>query len=246
MNTARTRRAVAAAASVLALTSLNACGAIGDLVPGMDPFLDQSPRSMAKAGFADMRDVTSVRVLGSMEDKKNGFTRVDLRLDDTTCTGTLDMPAGTVRVLKTDQGAWYSFDAKFWRSAAGNSPQGDKLVRQYASRWSVIGADDKPLLKLCDLDTVLSGFTVDGDDSEETIEAGEVVQVGEADAVPVTGQDGKDRVTAWISVAAPHLVLKMAPAKDTGRPDVLYFEEFGAKVVAESPAKKDVVVFPTS
>jgi hypothetical protein len=243
MNTARTRRVAAVGASVLVLSG---CGTIGELMPGTDPFLEQSPRSIARAGFAEMREVTSVRVLGSMEDKKNGFTRIDLRLDDTTCTGSLDMRDGTVRVLKTDRGAWYSLDEKFWRSAVGNSSQGDKLVRQYASRWSVIGADDKALLKLCDLDAVVSGFTVNGDDAEESIEVGEVVKVGDADAVPVTGQDGKDRVTAWISVDAPHHVLKMAPARDTGRPDALYFEEFGAKVVAESPAKKDVVVFPTS
>ena len=49
------------------------------------------------------------------------------------------------------------------------------------------------------------------------------------------------RVTAWVDVAAPHHVLKLAPADDGGRPDALYFEEFGADVVAESPEENDVI-----
>ena len=47
-----------------------------------------------------------------------------------------------------------------------------------------------------------------------------------------------------MAVTAPHRVLKIAPADDTGRPDELYFEEFGADVVAESPPKKDIVTLP--
>lgn len=246
MNTARSRRALAGGATLLALSSLTACGAIGDFVLGSDPFLDQSPRSMAKAAFADMREVTSLRVLGSLEDKDNGFTKVDLRLDDSSCAGTLDMPAGTMRIRKNDKGAWLSLDEDFWRTNAGGSPQADKLVREFADQWSVIGKKDKAILKLCDLDSLLTTFEVDEDDTEDTIEAGEVVLVGDADAVPVTGQDGKERVTAWVSVEAPHRVLKMAPARDEGRPDALYFEEFGADVVVESPAKKDVVTLPRS
>lgn len=245
MTTAPVRRGAAAGASVLALGALTACGTISDLLPGQDPFLDQSPRSIAKAGFADMREVTSMRVLGSIEDKDNGFTRVDIRLDDTVCTGTLDVPDGTIRVVSTAKGAWFSADDDFWRAQAGaSSPQADRVVQQYAGKWVAVGKKERSLLDLCDLDALLSGFTVDKDDTEDSVRAGEVEQVGDADAVPVTGRDGKEQVTAWVSVDAPHRVLKLAPADDEGRPDALYFEEFGQKVVVEPPDKKDIVVLP--
>ena len=243
MNAAPIRRAVQAGACALAVAALSACGAIGDLVPGQDPFLDQSPRSIAKASFADMRDVTSMRILGSQEDKKHGFMRIDLKLDQDACTGSLDTAAGTIRIVKNTDGAWFSADEDFWRTHAGSSPAAEKVVRDYAGRWSSVSGKNA-LLALCDLDGLLESFALDEDDTDDTIEAGEVVPVGDADTVPVTGQDGKERVTAWVSVEAPHHVLKMAPAKDKGRPDELFFEEFGLDVVAESPAKKDVVVLP--
>ena len=119
------------------------------------------------------------------------------------------------------------------------------MVRSYAGRWSAIGAKDSTL-SLCNLDEILDAFSLDKNDTEDTIDAREVVELGGSDVVPVTGQEGKKRVTAWVSVDGPHRVLKMAPAKDTGRPDELFFEEFGAKVVVESPDKKDIVVLPTS
>ena len=55
---------------------------------------------------------------------------------------------------------------------------------------------------------------------------------------------GKKRTTIWVSVDAPHYVLKTAPAKDKGLPDALYFEEFGVKVVVETPADKDILEVP--
>ncbi len=245
MNIAPIRRVAAATAAALLLTS---CGSLPDrmdFLAGTDEFVQQSPRSIAKAAFADMQDVTSVRILGSQEDKKYGFTRVDIRLNETSCSGSLDTAVGTIRLLRNPAGAWFSADEDFWRANAGASPQVDKLVRDYAGRWSAIKGKNA-LLDLCDFDALLDGFALDEDDTEDSIEAGDVVEVGDADAVPVTGQDGRKRVTAWVAVEAPHHVLKMAPAEDSGRPDELFFEEFEGKVVAESPDKKDIVVLPTS
>lgn len=244
MNTAAIGRATAAAgASFAALIALGGCGPIGDLRLGQDPFLDQSPRNIAKAAFADMREVRSVRVLGSQENKEAGFTRIDLRLDDTNCVGSLTTADGTIRVRKNAEGGWFSADKNFWRSQIGSSSRAEELAKSYADKWTAIGPKNE-LFNLCDLDEFMDSFALDEEDTGDSIEAGEVVQVGGADAVPVTGQDGKKRVTAWVAVEAPHRVLKMAPARDTGRPDELFFEEFGAKVVVETPADKDVVELP--
>ena len=94
------------------------------------------------------------------------------------------------------------------------------------------------------LERLIAAFELDADDTDDTIEVGEVEEIGGINAVALTGQDGKERVTAWVAVTAPHRVLKMAPADDTGRPDELFFEEFGADVVAESPSRKDIVTLP--
>lgn len=119
-----------------------------------------------------MRKVTSMRVFGSQEDKKNGFTRVDLRLDETSCTDTLDSAGGSIRALKNADGARFSADDDPWRMQAGSSPAADEVVRDYAGRWSAIGGNN-PLLDLCDLDALLEGFAMEDDDTVDTIEASE-------------------------------------------------------------------------
>ena len=238
MNTAPARRLIAVGCSVLALS---ACGS--SFMQRTDAFVEKSPHDIAQAGFDDMRKVSSMRVIGSQETKDYGFTRVDLRLDDTSCTGTLDSAGGTIRVLKNADGSWFTADSAFWRSQTGSTPQADQAIKRYAGQWSAIGRKN-PLLDLCDIGAMRDAFALDGDDTEGSIDAGEVGEVGGSAAVPLTGRDGKDVVTVWVAVDAPHHVLKMAPAHDSGRPDALYFEEFGVKVVAESPDKKDIVTLP--
>lgn len=193
---------------------------------------------MAKAAFADMRKVTSLRVLGSLESDA-GFTRVDLRVDGTSCTGSLDTDDGDLRIRKNGDGAWFSGDENFWLARTSSTRQADT----YAGAWVAIPRKNG-LLELCDLDALLDAFKVDKDDTEDTIDVGEVERIGDADAVALTGQEGKERTTVWVAVESPHRVLKMAPADDTGRPDALYFEEFGSDLVVESPRKNDVVEPP--
>jgi len=229
MHTDPSRRAIAASASVLALS---ACGIMSS--PG-DDFVDRGARSMAEAAFADMREVTSMRILGSQEGDA-GFTRVDLRLDESSCIGNLDMDQGSIRIIKNPNGAWFSGNDRFWSDQGSSPERADDLD----GAWLAVEGKDS-ILRLCDLERLIAAFQLDEDDTNDTIEVGEVEEIGGADAVALTGQDGNERVTAWVAVSPPHRVLKMAPADDTGRPDELYFEEFDADVVAKSPSKKDVV-----
>lgn len=224
------RTAAVTAAAVLVLMS---CSRLS----GGPEFLDQGARSMAQAAFADMRKVSSVRILGSQEGDA-GFTRVDLRVDDTSCIGSLDTEVGNMGLLKNSDGAWFSGDESFWR-ARTSSRQADA----YAGAWVAI-PEKNGVLKLCHLESLLDSFKLDEDDTEDTIEVGEVEKIGDAEAVALTGREGKERTTVWVAVESPHHVLKMAPAEDAGRPDALYFEDFGVVVVAESPRKRDVVELP--
>jgi hypothetical protein len=240
MNATQIARALAAGASLVALASLTACGAIEGFIPGRDPFLDQSPRSIAKAAFADMRKVTSLRILGDTEDRKNGRMGVDVSVGKSGCSGSITTEDGGFQIRQNDDGAWVRGDEDFVRAQAGSPSQADAAWKKLRGTWVPLDGKDA-YLELCDLDELLANFTLDESDTSETIDADTVVQVGDADAIPLTGQDGRKLTTIWVAVADPHHVLKMAPARDTGMPDALFFEEFGADVVVETPAKKDIL-----
>ena len=243
MSTAPTRRAVAAGASALALAMLTACGPIGDLIPGRDPFLDQSTRSMAKASFADMQDVTSMRILGDVETDGYGRMQVDVSVGRNACQGSFDSDdMGGFQLRQNADGTWVRADERFWQTQV-DTGNGAQLWKSVRGKWFTSdGKDD--YLKLCDLDKILAEFRLEPDDTDESIDDEAVVEVGSSDAVPLTGGRGKKRTTIWVSVDAPHYVLKTAPAEDKGLPDALYFEEFGVKVVVETPADKDILDVP--
>lgn len=59
-------------------------------------------------------------MLGSQETEAHGFTRIDLRIDATGRTGTLDSADGTIHVLRSANGARFSADDDFWRTPAGS------------------------------------------------------------------------------------------------------------------------------
>ncbi len=236
MNIATAARATTVALLVLAVSS---CGRLSS----DDEFLDQSPRAMAKTAFRDMRAVTSLRMLGSA-DTDVGLTRVDVRLDADSCVGSLDTSEGGFRLVKNSDGAWFNADNEFWRSQAPTRQQGETLIAAYAGSW--VELDGKTDIgEFCDLDGLLSNFKLDKSDTEDRIDGGEVEKVGDADAVALDGRDGKERITVWVAVDAPHHVLKMAPTNDTGEAEALYFEEFGVDVVAETPAKDDIAKIST-
>lgn len=238
MNTAPSRRAAAAITSVLVLS---ACGSF----PSGDDFLDQSPDSMVKTAFAEMREVTSMRILGSGAGDA-GFLRLDLRLDDTSCTVRISTEEGNIQIIKNAEGAWFQADEQFWRSQTSSTQQGDQVWAAYGGSWvSVQGSNGRnKFVKLCDLDALLAEFKLDKKDTKGTLDAGEVEEMGDADAVPIHGRDGKQRVTAWVALEAPHHVLKMSSKEGTDMPDEYFFSSFGVDVEAETPPKKDIVTFP--
>lgn len=238
MNTAPSRRAAAAAASSVLV--LSACGSLSS----GDDFLDQSPRSMAKTAFAEMRKVTSMRILGS-GDNDSEFLRLDLYISDTSCIGRIKTEHGDVQVIKNPDGAWFRADTEFWRYRASSPRQADQVSAAYADSWIAVPEKDK-LLKLCDLDAILGDFKLGKRDAKGTLGVGEVEDVSGTDAVPIHGRDGKDPVTVWIAVEAPHRVVKSALTVDPGLPDAMFFGDFGVDVDAQTPPKKDIVTIPGS
>ncbi|MCF6377258.1 hypothetical protein L2K70_06555 [Nocardioides KLBMP 9356] len=239
-----TRRAAAAGASTLALATLSACGAVGDLLPGRDPFLDQSPRSIARSSFDDMQDVSSMRILGDIDTKRFGRMRVDISVGRSGCRGSFDAGSGGGFELRQNaDGTWLRADEKFVRAHV-DGQQGDQAWRMFRGKWFVADGENEDFADLCSLDDVLADFELEPEDTGESVSSDDVVEVGDAEAIPITGGRGRKRTTIWVSLDAPHHVLKMAPAQDAGLPDALYFEEFGTKVVVETPSKKEILDLP--
>lgn len=247
MKTAPARRAAVAAAAALLLSSCGSLPSELDFLKGQHEFLDQSPRSMAKASFADMQDVTSMRVLGQYDDDDYGYVSVDLRVGKDGCQGSIDTDGdGGFQLRLNDDGTWIRADERFWQTQADTFREGDEAWKVIGYRWLLITEkkSKSDFLKLCNLEAFLAEFQVKPEDTEESLDTEDVVEVGNVDTVPITGGKGKKRTTIWVSLDAPHYVLKTAPVRDKGLPDALYLEEFGTKVVVESPAKKDVFKLP--
>lgn len=233
MNTTPSRRAAAAVTSILALS---ACGSLSS----GDDFLDENPRSMAKTAFADTRKATSMRIQGSLEGD-DGFVRLDVRLDDTSCYGRIKSEDGDFQIIRNPEGAWLQADEHFWRAQASSFEQADK-VAAYGGSWVAV-EKKKEFLELCDLDALLRDFKVNKLDTKGTIDVGEVEKIGGVDAVPLTGRTKKDECTVWVALEAPHRVLKVAPTDDPGLPDALFFD-YDVHVLAETPDKKDIITIP--
>ncbi len=243
MTTAQIRRTAAATTAALLLTS---CGSLPeqlDFLASTPEFLQQSPRAMAKDAFADMRDVTSMRIIGNVNTAEFGAARMDFRLRGTTCAGTFDTDDGGVKFVQNEDGRWFGLDNDMWRSQAPSPKQAAQVLDRYSGTWFAAGKKD--LAKLCDIDKLLGGFEVD-DADRGTIDVGTIEQVGDVRAVPLSGRDGKTRCTLWIAVDSPHRVVKMTQTKDNQVPEEFSFEEFGTDVDAESPDKKDIVALPAS
>ena len=227
-----------AAVAALALVALSGCSLLSD----ENDFTRQSARSIAEQSFEGMKDVTSVRLLGTVR-MKMGVVRVDLRVDDTSCTGTFGTPQGELRVRRTADGVWFQAEDDYWRAESSSPEHARAVIARFGGKW-VVMEGQKDLERYCTLADFMEGFHLDKSDTEDTLDKGEIVKIGEDHAIAVTGSDGKERVTTWIDIEAPHHVLKIAPARETAAHEELFIEEFGTDVEVTTPPKKDIVRAP--
>ena len=233
--------AAAATAAVLLTTACGSLPGAGGLLGRHSEFLDQSAVDIAEASFSDMRKVTSLRLLGSVDTDQYGMADIDIRLDGTDCKGSFDTDDGDVRFVQVGKSSWLSLDDDMWTSQTSSDRQADLVLKKYSGTWFAGGKKD--LTQLCDIKKFLSGFKVDERD-RGGVEVGDVEKVGDLDAIPLSGRDGKKQCTVWVSVDAPHHVVKMTQRKRGDATEVVYFEEFGVEVDVEAPDKKDVVASP--
>lgn len=226
--------AISAAATALLLS---ACGGPA----GADPeFLGQSPRAITKTAFAQMRSLTSVRILGTVM-TTDGRIRIDLKADDQGgCTGSLRLNHGSARFIHTPEGTWLKADESFWRANAQSPKHLRQIQASLGTSWTQAPAKTADFEGLCSATTMLVEFKARKDGGEGRFSKGDVELIGETEAIAINKKGGGHSSTVWVSVATPHRVVKLA-SREGGNPTTLSFEDFGVAVDAEAPHEDDVV-----
>lgn len=240
--------------------SITALGAVATLLlltgcaekSQADPdFLAQSPRAITKTAFAEIADLTSVRILGTMA-LDEGLVRVDLTTDNEgSCAGSFTLPGGGTRFIRTDETTWLQPDKDYWNAVAPTPQVARKIVTalrpdrlrgttQAQSAWTPAPAGTVDVDHLCNAAALLEDFKARKDGGEGRLSKGAVELVGETEAIAINEKGGGKSSTVWVAVTAPHRVVKVTK-RGRGQVETASFEEFGIEVDAEPPAEDDVV-----
>ena len=235
MSTIRTgSAALGVAAAALLLT------ACGGQVTVDNEFLDQSPRAITRTAFAEMSDVPSVRILGTLV-SAGRRTRIDVKTDDDGgCTGSFQLERGSAQFIHNPDGTWLKADDDFWQATAQSPQQARQIVAALGTSWTKAPEGTPDLRKFCDPAPMLRGFKARKDGGEGRLSKGGVELIGDTEAIAISEKGGGQSSTVWVSVSAPHRVVKLV-TRDAGEPTTISFEEFGIEVGSDAPAEEDVV-----
>lgn len=228
------RAAIAAAATALLLS---ACS----VQTTADPeFLAQSPRAITKTAFAEMADLSSVRILGTVV-SPGDRTKIDVRVDDEgNCTGSLELKDGNAQFIHNADATWLKADERFWQQNAQSPQQARQILAALGTSWTEAPARSTDVEKFCDAATFLDEFKARKDGGEGRLSKGATELIGETEAIAISAKGGGQSSTVWVAVTSPHRVVKIL-SRDRGNPTTISFEEFGVEVNAEAPAEDDVV-----
>lgn len=225
--------AIGAAATLL----LAACGAPAAADP---EFLAQSPRAIIKTAFAEMNDLTSARILGTVV-TDDGRIKVDVRTDDEgTCTGSLQLERGRTQFIHTAETTWLKPDEDYWQASARSPQQARQIMARIGTSWTVAPPQSVDVDRICHPPSLLDGFKARKDGGEGRLSKGAVELIGDTEAIEINEKGGGQSSTVWVSVTSPHRVVRIQ-SRERGVGEAVSFEEFGVEVSAETPAPDDVV-----
>lgn len=163
----------------------------------------------------------------------DGTTSMDLSLrEDGDCLGRLQIPGWSepADFVVADGRDYVRGSVAFWAEAP------DGAADRYADRWVTTG----DLASYCDFASRLAPFTRDID--EQLTSKDGVAEIGGSDVVKVSTPGPTGRLRAWVEVAEPHHVLRLAltGGRDTGE---LVLSAFDEDVQVEAPPADEVVEF---
>jgi hypothetical protein len=220
-----------AGAAVAAL--LTGCGSGG----GND-FADQSPKDIAKATSADMKDLKSLRMSGEITAEGQQLT-LDMNLTTSgDCQGTISVGKGTAELISSGGKAYIKPDKAFWEDQAPASAAQIEAV--VGDKWVVIPSASQ-LDAACDLNRLLDEFDGPGSDPSDAPTSATADSVDGQDAVKLSGKDSDGKpLTAWVATDSPHYLLKMQLTAGN-EPGTITFSDFDKTVTVDAPSPDDTV-----
>ena len=187
---------------------------------------DKSPDEILEAAAAAAKAQSSVHVAGSITQGSETIS-MDLRLDKSAGgTGTLTVEGATFEIIATPDAAYVRADAATWEKQFGAGAAellGDKWIK------ATKGDGLEELASLADY----SGFMSQILDNPASLSKTATTTV---DGVEVVGLKDKSG-TLYVATQGEPLPV----ALDGGKNGSVAFTDWGAKVVIEEPAAKDVI-----
>lgn len=235
-----TRGALAALGCIAAALAATACGPLdGAAEPASTALADQSSGTIQKKAVAAMKSasVMTVDLDGVSDGEPMKYHMTMSRGGD--CQGEVTVEGGTVQLIKAGPSLYMKGDDAFWKSQGSDGAAAQKLIGDRWMKTKADGPDSKDFLQACDLKEFLSEMekeTGDGLGGKK----GEPATVAGAPAVPITGKDGAETVTAYVATKGKPYILKVV-VKGGKEPGTVLFTDFDKPVKITAPAAKDFV-----
>ncbi|MBZ5740962.1 hypothetical protein [Nocardioides mangrovi] len=220
------------AAGVGMAALLSACGG------GDDDFASKKGEDIADAAKADMGDLKSVRVGGTIT---SGDQDIDLDLQVSTegdCTGSLGIGGGSTELLGVDGQTWMRPDEAFWTSFAGDTA--DQIMAAVGDKWVVIPSDEDSFNQFCDLDELLDQMLTSDDSSASTYTTKDTSEIDGDTVVAVDDESDDGTSTGYVLVDSPHYLVKIDKTGGDSSGTVT-FTDFDEDVDVSAPADDEVV-----
>lgn len=225
---------LAAGITVTAVVSLTAgCGSSStDVENEPHKFTKQSAIEILKAGLDDTSESSGLRARGTMSDGGDQL-RFNIRTDQhANCAGKMVSGPMAWQVVIVEGVSYSKGNEAYWRRNGVSDSR--TLLDRLRGRWVKANADLEKALSFCDIGIgTLRDLRVLERNAKVT--GGEVVglsKIDGVDVIEVTSEDDAQSFSIYVSVAAPHLIRRVALSGD-----VMTFSEFGSPTLVTVPSR---------
>lgn len=201
-----TLRATALSAVLLGALVTSGCGGEDDTSEPTSAFGRQTAAQIMSAARADMKGVRSLTIEGTWHDQEFHVSLAD----DGTCVGTMEAYGGTAEVIETVDHSYVRADEAYWLGQAETAEQRkrvEKSLEVWDGRWVRTPRAAGYFLAQCDFQHFVPLLTT----GDRTLAAkGEEREIDGVLSVAVTADQSGIDSTMWVSVEAPHRVVRLS------------------------------------
>ncbi|MEU6344801.1 hypothetical protein ABZ883_28055 [Streptomyces sp. NPDC046977] len=235
------RVALTALGCSTAALALAACGplGVGKAEPASTALADRPAAEIGTKALAAMKSASAMTVDldGITDGQPMKYHMTMTRTGD--CQGNLTMEGGNVRLLKSGAFLYMKGDDAFWSSQGSDGKAAQSVIGKRWMKTSASGPDSKEFLQACDLKAFLTELDKEEDGDDDGTK-GKPTTVDGIPALPITGKDGAETITAYVATQGKPYILKVV-TKGGKEPGTVRFTDFDKAAAVEVPAAKDVV-----